>query len=128
MLCWNMEIEPQPDLLDLVELNELKTGEEAKFIEFLTGISISKADLEQFPQNIPITDDLNRLLTAYNLGIATGHGVKNSLICIGTSFPGFEPPADYSPSGVTRGQSLLEHLDLIVLLIAVAKVKAVSDL
>ena len=128
MLCWNMEIEPQPDLLDLVELNELKTGEEAKFIEFLTGISISKADLEQFPQNIPITDALNRLLTAYNLGIATGHGVKNSLICIGISFPDFEPPSDFSFTNAKDSPDLLDHFDLIVLLIAVAKVKAVSDL
>lgn len=123
-----MEIRSQPDLLDLVELNELKTGEAAKFIAFLTGIEISAADLENFSPNIPINDALNRLLTAYNLGIDTGQGVKNCLICIGTSFLDFEPPSDFSPSAVIEGRSSLDHLDLIVLFIAVAKVKTASDL
>lgn len=116
----------KPDTLDQVELNELKAGEEPKFIEFLADIAISAVDLGNFPSPEPMPDALNRLITAFNLGISDGSGVKNSLINIGKSYQDIELPPDYSPSSVIKGRQLLDHLDLIVLVIAVAKVKAAS--
>ncbi|MFZ2202639.1 MAG: hypothetical protein WAV56_04595 [Microgenomates group bacterium] len=116
----------KPDTLDSVELNELKTGEEPKFIEFLARINISTNDLENFPHR-PRPDALNRLITAFNLGITDSLGVKNSLISIGLSYQDLELPPDYSPASVIKGRQLLDHLDLIVLVIAMTKVKAASS-
>ncbi|MFZ2202661.1 MAG: hypothetical protein WAV56_04715, partial [Microgenomates group bacterium] len=100
----------KPDTLDQIELNELKTGAEPKFIEFLAGIDISTVDLENFPSPEPMPDALNRLITAFNLGISDGFGVKNSLINIGKNYQDIELPPDYSPASVIKGRQLLDHL------------------
>ena len=116
----------EPDTLDLVELNELKTGEEPKFIAFLASIAISASDVENFPSPNPMPDALNRLITAFNLGITDGFGIKNCLISIGFTYQDITLPPDYSPTSVMRSRHLLDQLDLIVLVIAVAKVKAAA--
>jgi len=117
------------ETLDLVELNELKTGQEPEFIAFLAHIAISASDIENFPSHPPLSDALNRLITAFNLGIHDGPGLKNCLISIGFTYQDIDLPPDYSPASVLKSRHLLDQLDLIVLVIAVAKVKAaVRDL
>ena len=117
------------ETLDLVELNELKTGQEPEFIAFLAHIAISASDIENFPSHPPLSDALNRLITAFNLGITAGPGLKNCLISIGFTYRDINLPPDYSPASVLKSRHLLDQLDLIVLVIAVAKVKAaVRDL
>lgn len=116
-----------PDTLDLVELNELKTGEEPKFIAFLASIAISASDVENFPSSDPMPDALNRLITAFNLGITAGPGLKNCLISIGFTYQDINLPLDYSPASVLKSRYFLDQLDLVVLVIAVAKVKAATQ-
>ena len=114
----------EPDTLDQIELNELKTGQEPEFIAFLASIAISASDIDHFPSPCPMPDALNRLITAFNLGIHDGSGLKNCLITIGSTYQDIDLPPDYSPARVMKSPHFLDQLDLVVLVIAVAKVKA----
>lgn len=115
-------MEPQPDPLERLLYNELRAEEVTAFIQFLWEVPLFPKDLlEHFPPNRHIAfQALERLLTAFRLEMIDHTATKKTLVALGLVFADFATPIDSDP---TR---LLEDIDLIIIHIAVAKVRQAS--
>ncbi len=118
---------PESDMLDQLEDNELAAARVPLFIRYCAAIPISTADLADFARrNVNAANlaasGLPRLITAFNLGIETGHGLKDTLIAIGLAYQAAEDPDQHRQNHEPDYQ--LAYLPQIVMALAVAKIKS----